>query len=218
MTVEEPIARLNERYAIVDIGSFKRDTVVIEFGHDGDVMCVREFTAFRRHLCQEPRVEVGTERIALATHWLGHPGARRYNRLAFAPDGSPTKLGRNDYNTWRGLAVKPHEGEWGLIRHHIAAVICGGNEEFERWLHNWIAAMVQHPGQHAWVALVLKGGQGTGKGTFADALLGSFFRKANYVHLMEGGQLTGRFNAQLQNRVLVFADEAMWGDRRRWIG
>lgn len=215
---EDRVAELNERYALAEIGSYKRDTLVVEFSADGDVVGLREFAAFKRHLYQEPDVEVpgsdGSKRVPIADYWLRHEDARKYDALVFAPPGSAITVGKREYNTWRGLAVTPEPADWSLNRYHIRDVICGGNEQYERWMHNWIAALVQRPGEHGWVAPVLKGGQGIGKGYFAHHQLGGMFRDANYAHLTSPGHLTGDFNSHLENRVYVFADEVVWGDRK----
>jgi hypothetical protein len=208
------VAALNEHYALANIGSYKRDTLVIEFDTNGNVVCVWEFAAFKRNLCQERPVKIEGRSVPLATYWLSHKDARRYNTMVFAPPGSSANIGDDDYNTWRGLAIKPAPGDWWLNRHHIREVICAGNEDHEKWMHNWIAALVQRPGQHGWVAPVLKGGQGIGKGHFANVMLGGLFRARNYAHLTVPEHLTSDFNSHLEDRVLVFADEAVWGNAK----
>jgi hypothetical protein len=205
---------LNERYAITDLGSIRRDTYVIQFGDGGEVVCARDFASFRRHLYQEPDVLLNNKSTPLAEAWLSSPAVRKYQGLVFAPPGSEWVPQHDEYNTWRGLAVEPAEGNWGWNRYHIDEVVCGDNVEYARWLHNWIAAMLQQPGRHGWVAPLLKGGQGIGKGYFADQRLGGMFRKHNYAHLTIADHLTSDFNSHLEDRVLVFADEAVWGSAR----
>jgi len=65
-------------------------------------------------------------------------------------------------------------------------------------------------------ALVLRGKQGTGKGTFINAigkLLGPHF-----APLASLDQILGRFNSHLKNAILIFADEAIWGGNKKEIG
>lgn len=224
-TPAERIDQLNKRFAVVTIGGYARDTVVAEFSAAGDVVGTHKFDAFKRFLYDEPPIalEVPDERKGragtrtvyhpLADYWLRHPDKRRYNALVFVPPGSRVTLDPNDHNTWCGFAVAPVAGDWSMARYHIRNVICSGDLNLERWVHNWIAAMLQKPGLHGAVALVLTGPQGGGKGVFTDKMLGGLFRRANYVQFSKPEQLTGDFNSQLENRVLVFADEAMWIDR-----
>lgn len=212
------ILEVNTRYAVASVGSFKRDTVVVEFGRHGELH-TWPFDAFRRRLYHEAPVYFRDERnkehkVGFATFWLKHPDATRYESLVFAPPGSERFVGPLDYNTWCGFSVEPCPGDWSQNRAHIRDVICAGNKEHFDWLLNWIAAMVQRPGQHGWVAPVLKGGQGVGKGHFAHEMLGRLFRPSNYAHLTAPEQLTNDFNSHLEDRSFVFADEAVWGDTR----
>src|SRR4030095_9825416 len=68
------------------------------------------------------------------------------------------------------------------------------------------------PERPAEVALVLRGGRGTGKGVFARAV-GHLFGP-HFVHVSSARQLLGNFNAHLQDAIVVFADEVfLAGDR-----
>ncbi|WP_230852431.1 primase-helicase family protein, partial [Vibrio crassostreae] len=86
------------------------------------------------------------------------------------------------------------------------------NKECYEYLMNWVAHMIQKPEEKPEVAIVLKAGQGTGKGTFVDPL-GKIIG-AHFVHLTEQSQVVGRFNSLLENRVLIFADEFFAGSKK----
>ena len=78
----------------------------------------------------------------------------------FAPDKDvPGYL-----NYWHGFAVERQAGDWSLLRKHILENICCGDQELEAYLLGWMALAVQKPGQQGEVAVVLRGGRGTGKG------------------------------------------------------
>src|SRR5204863_5939877 len=79
------------------------------------------------------------------------------------------------------------------------------------WLLNWCAALVQQPGQHAWAAVVLRSGQGTGKTYFGDHMFGGLFHRQQYLHLLGANQLTCEFNEHLSGKALIYADESTWG-------
>jgi hypothetical protein len=150
--------------------------------------------------------------VPKADYWLRN--GRYHRRLVLAPPGSPQlPLRDDDHNLWQGFAVEPKPGDWTLNRQHIRDIICGGDRRLEKWLHNWIAALVQRPGQHAWTAPLLRGGQGVGKGHLVSTILGKLFRAPQFAHLTRPEHLTGDFNEHLSSKVLVFADEAFWGDK-----
>ncbi len=83
------------------------------------------------------------------------------------------------------------------------------------YVRKWLAHLVQKP----WIiatALVLRGKQGTGKGTFVTAI-GKLFGP-HFAPLASLDQILGRFNSHLKNAILIFADEAIWGGNKREVG
>ena len=71
------------------------------------------------------------------------------------------------------------------------------------------ADCVQDPGNLKGTAIVMRGKEGTGKGTFANTL-GKLFGP-HFVHLIDSSHLMGNFNAHLIEAIVVFADEITWG-------
>jgi hypothetical protein len=149
-----------------------------------------------------------------AQEWVEWKDRRSFEGLTFAPSGRcPAHL----YNMFRGFGVEPAAGDWGLMRSHILDVICSGDEELYIWLEAWLARICQDPGgERPGTAVVLKGGQGTGKGMFV-----SHFGKIigpHYVHLTHQEQLTSKFNSQLKDALVVFADEACYPGDKAAVG
>jgi hypothetical protein len=99
------------------------------------------------------------------------------------------------------------------MRQHLEEVIAGGKADDAEYIVNWLAWAVQRPAERAQVALVLKGGRGTGKGTIGNAMCRIFGQHA--VHISSIEHLAGRFNGHLRDACVVFADEAYWpGDKK----
>ena len=147
----------------------------------------------------------------MAETWLTSPRRRMYTGgVEFAPP--PQALPSGTLNLWGGFAVKPAPGDWSLLRAHIRDVICAGDAACNAYLLDWLARLVQRPGEAGQVAVVLRGGRGVGKSTLGRAIARLF--GAHAVHLTDPAQLTGRFNALLACRCYLFADEAVFvGDR-----
>jgi hypothetical protein len=139
----------------------------------------------------------------LGTAWLQHWQRRTYLKgMALLP-GQATPP--DTYNLWHGFGVTPKPGSWATIEFHLRHIICRGREDDLKYVLDWSAYCVQHPGRPAETAIVMRGEEGTGKGLFAKILL-NFFRDHGF-HVTSTRQLTGNFNAHLLDTLMVFADE-----------
>jgi len=151
--------------------------------------------------------------------WLKHPARRSMAGVAFAPP--PLTCHDDVYNTWNGFSVEPDpnpepEQRCRLFLEHLFQVICGGSVECFHYLLDWCAMTCQRPGETINVAVVLRGGSGAGKGTFASnfgKLFGSHFNQITHQSMM-----VGRFNSALSRKVVIFADEAMWAGSKQDAG
>ena len=215
--IAERIEQLNERFAIVCVGP---KVVVMETWPDGGIKELWSFDEFRRLLIKE-RVAVtsdGKTKIRpVADVWLQDSRGRRYDRLIYAMPGSAEQQRPDDYNGWLGFTVQPAPGDWSRNREHLRRIICRNDAKVFDWVFNWLAALVQLPGKHAMTAIVLRGGEGTGKGHFAHQMVGALFHKQQYLHILGAEALTGRFNEHLSGKVLIYADESTWGGDPRAV-
>ena len=151
----------------------------------------------------------------LGSVWLEHPEARRYEGVTYDPSRGPEFDGM--FNLSHGFAVEPQPGEAHAIWvEHVAENICGGDEAVFMYLHSLFAVLVQAPAVPWGVAVVLRGSQGTGKGSFAQPLLDIFGPHAHHVHRQE--YLTGRFNGHLRSKSLLFVDEGYWSGGKKELG
>lgn len=211
----ELIAELNKRHAIVKIGG--RVWVMNEEEADpvtGYLDVTFSTTSDLRTLYANRPVEISNgngsvRKVSLVDLWLKSPDRREYKGLIFEPreEGIP-----GYFNLWRGWLVKPVKGNCSLFLKHIHDNIAGGNEEYYRWIEGWMADAVQNPTKRPGTAIVLRGGQGTGKGTFAN-FFGQLFGQ-HYTQVNSARHLVGHFNSHLKDCSLIFADEAFWaGDR-----
>jgi hypothetical protein len=211
------VQEMNETYSVVDDHG---KTVVIYRKRDNELnrnYVVRaSYQDFRNLFLNEHVWVPGRDgKPCLKTKvnvWLAHPDRRTYkDGVSFLPGVSEGPDGV--YNLWAGWGVEPSAGEWPLMEGHIRDVICSGDPELYEYLMNWMAKAVQEPGAAGEVAVVLRGGRGTGKGMFARGF-GNVFGQ-HFLHLSHARHLTGNFNAHLRDACLVFADEAFYaGDKQ----
>ena len=103
-------------------------------------------------------------------------------------------------------------GDWSLMRRHVDEILANGDPKFAEYILNWTAWIFQNPGIPPEVALVLRGGKGSGKGVFGRILMKIFGNHGLQIFSPE--HLSGKHNKHLQNRLFLFADEAFWaGDK-----
>jgi hypothetical protein len=206
---------MNNKHAV--ISSFGGKCVVIEWKPnemwpETVDMEHQTFAAFKeRYMNRYLPVSDGSKPMSVAGWWLCHPRRRQYEGLDLVPNG-PAVLPGNKLNLWQGWGVEAASGDWPLIRRHIVDILAADDPAFAEYIVRWCAWKFQNPGEPNEVALVLKGGKGTGKGAFAQVLMRIFGSHA--LQIFSSNHLSGKHNKHLQNRLFLFADEAFWaGDR-----
>lgn len=150
----------------------------------------------------------------VADMWLAHPDRRQFiDGIVFDPSGSQQP---GVYNLWQGFAVKPKQGDWEKMRHHLLSVVCAGDGHNFDYLRKWLARMVQFPAKQGEVAIVLRGLEGVGKSVLGDAMRRIFGQHG--FAISTSTHLVGKFNAHLRDCVLLFADEAFFPGDRQHVG
>lgn len=117
------------------------------------------------------------------------------------------------FNLYPGLALAPQQGDCTPYLEHLSEVICGGDSRVYQYLLGWLGHMLQRPDEKPSVAVLLKSVEGTGKGSLFKPLKLILGQMAVQVNGIE--QLTGKFNAVVANKLLVFGDEVELTDPRR---
>ncbi len=212
-----PLIRLNEKYAVIgDMGGkcLVLSWVSSKIDRSLKVPSFQSFKSFSERFGNK-YVKVGKGEEAksqpLGAYWLKWPGREGYEGIDLVPNG-PKVLENGALNLWGGFGVQAEAGQWPLMRRHICEVLADGDPAAAGYILKFAAWAVQHPGERAEVALVFRGGKGSGKGTFANALVRIF--GAHGLQVFNSKHLVGAFNGHLRNCLLLFADEAFWaGDR-----
>lgn len=219
--VHPMLAALNESHAV--IGSYGGRCVVVEEQPDWDEsgrtrLVAQKRRDFEDRYCAQS-VQVQTEGkngrtvakdVPVGTWWFNHPSRRYYDRVGFAPERDVPRM----YNLWQGFTVDPLPGDAHLsYLEHVRDRICGGDPRLFDYVWSWLARCVQRPAEAGEVAIVLRAGQGTGKGTFVR-WFGRLWGR-HFMQITQNRHLTGNFNAHLADIVVLNADEAFYaGDPR----
>ena len=132
-----------------------------------------------------------------------------YTKMVFKPND--VGLGNNELNTWAGFkAQKVGDVDMDIVNvflNHIKDVWANGNEEYYRYLLSWIAQVIKTPEKKTEVAIVLQGGQGSGKTLPNDILLQRVFGRNIGMSASGLGSLTQRFNGSTMGKVFCKVDE-----------
>lgn len=222
-SAKEALAQMNEDYVVVKIGGKvrvagweTRDTgagrkaKVVTFSSPADMKTLfsNRFVAVKS---KDENGESVSRRRPLFTYWMEH--AERPTAIGFTIDPKGGRFVDGRLNLWQGFGVAARPGKWPLLRRHIVDVICSGNEDHADYLIRYMAFAFQNPTRQSEVVVVLRGKQGTGKGTLVTLLCDLF--GAHGLQVSDRRHLTGNFNAHLLQTCFLFADEAIWaGDKQ----
>ena len=208
---EEPwLERLNREYAVIESVGGKLRVARERFSHAEnrakiEFLMVDGFRTMWGNKTVDIVIQTAngtaTKQIPVGKWWLEHPNRREYREVIFYPNHEF----EDTMNMWRGFAYDAVPGDWSLFHDHIKSVVCHGNEEYYNYLIGWMAHAVQRPELAGQVAVVMRGGQGIGKGTFAK-IFGKLFG-VHYKYVSNSEHVTGNFNFMLHDAVMVFADE-----------
>jgi hypothetical protein len=223
--VAELVSEFNQRYMVVNEGGR-----ALIYAPATDPILHRRFFermdfADLKKLFMNRRVRVGKKEDGgwsykpAAEVWLAHRNRRQYlDGVAFDPSGKDDRPGV--LNLWQGFGVRVAEagepGSWALLRRHMLESLCGGSDDLLGYVLDWLARMVQQPASPGEVAVVMRGVEGTGKGTPARVvkrLLGQ-----HGMAVSNAKHLTGNFNAHLRDCVFLFADEAFYAGDPSHVG
>ncbi len=213
--IEALLYAVNKNYAVVKYGTEIRIATIV--GKEMDFMKVEHFHNMLANVIVTLDSNATTQKpqnVPISKLWFKWGGRRQYiGRGAVFEPGGPLQTENDMLNLWRGFGVEPKQGDWSLMYNHILYVICRGDKALCDYIIKWMAYGVQYPDRPADISIATRGEEGAGKG-FVWRNYGKFFGK-HFKHIINGEQLTGRFNGALGEACAVFLDEALWaGDRK----
>jgi len=202
------IEEMNAEYALVTLRG--GGAAILRERPDGDAVEFLDQRSFGLLYANRMALKSGRE-ISADKFWLQHKDRREFlGGVVFKPG---QEVRPDEYNLWRGFPIEPTEGVWGcgweIFLDHLRDEVCCGDQRIFEWLVGWMAHRVQRPWEVPESAVVLIGERGDGKSTVFK-LLGRLFGR-HYMSVTNPRQLLGNFNAHMMDKVLVLADEAIWG-------
>lgn len=148
------------------------------------------------------------KRLPKTRVWLASPKRRMYETMDFMPGVTEPPAGV--LNLWTGWAVEPKKAgscdAWLELLHEV---ICGGDDEMNRWMLHWFANIIREPMEKSMTAPVIVGTQGAGKTTLVD-YFGRILGKASYTMATDAEHIRGRFNKHQAMTLLLHSEEALF--------
>jgi len=163
--------------------------------------------------CYQQKVKVN-KRVVVHTinpfeEWFDNQEC--FERLVFDPSGKHKPGYYNTFGGWPYAAIQ--KGSCDTFLYHIRHNICQDKDDLYDYLMDWCAQIVQEPTRKPGIAVAIRGASGTGKTTFAKVfgkLLGDTFLELSTIE-----PLVETFNSVLFKKILVYADEAIWGGQKK---
>lgn len=162
---------------------------------------------------------ISREMVGAADEWVKWPMREEAARIAYCPGKDPFTVVEDDgqrvYNTWPGWAAEPKKGDVSLFVKLIDHLCTDVEPEAKKYLWQWMAWPIVHPGSKLFVSAVLTGlHQGTGK-SLVGMTLGKVYGD-NYTMVTQEN-MEGDFNNWANSRQFVLVDDVTSSDRRRDI-
>jgi len=134
-----------------------------------------------------------------------HKKVVRLDEVGFDPSGADKRV---RCNLWGGWPTKPQKGKCDCLL-ELLQYLCSNEEHSDsifRWVLNWIAYPIQHPGAKMSTALIFHGPQGTGKNLFFEAIMSIY---GEYGRIVDQAAIEDKFNDWASKKLFLIADEVV---------
>ena len=151
------------------------------------------------------------ESATFENKWKGDPNRRGIIRF----------LDQEKLNGVKNIEDAVSKCSWflALINKLISKYQGDTKDRLYRYIYGWLNRLVTNHNDRVTVALVLQGGQGTGKGQFVEKLSNLFGGDQRYfLHLQRAEELTQKHNDYMEDKMLCFVDEAIFAGDRSKVG
>ena len=134
--------------------------------------------------------------------------------MCFRPEAPPRAIieddGKTLYNSYVPIVTPSQVGDAGPFLRHLRLMLPAERDYL--LVVSYMAAVVQYPGVKFQWCPVIQGVEGNGKTTIAEVL--TYAVGARYCHNANAQDLSNKFNAWIERKLLVIIEEIYVSDRR----
>ena len=145
--------------------------------------------------------------------WTRDIFVRKYERVDFLPP--PLVIPLNVFNSYNGLRAerlryKNGRQDISIFLRHMRIMTGGGDNEYDYYV-NFMAHLIQKPGEIPGVSIVFQGVQGTGKSSFLEAFAKAILGDEYLLTTADIDKITGKFQIT-DKKLMVVLDETSGKD------
>ena len=155
-----------------------------------------------RHFIIPAEGKAPARRVSTAKEFMTWEARPELNNFTFVPGAEPI-VGK-DYNAWPGWPYEPKKGDVRLWHRLLDHIFYGKPPADREWFEQWVAYPIQHPGAKLKQAVVIWGGQGTGK-SFLGEIIGRLYGKT--FTDFDNDKLNSQFNDWADSKQFALGEE-----------
>ena len=151
------------------------------------------------------------------------PYKSQYVKEDCRPYEKASDIPKDTFNTYDGLFISKERAEERgkdspeFVLNFIKKAWANDNETHYNQIIKWMAHLIQRPWIKMKSSLVLQGLEGCGKGMIIQ-LLGKILGHKYFYQPTDISEILGTFNYMLDNKLLVYANEMIWGGDKKQAG
>jgi hypothetical protein len=216
------LAMMDANYAVVRLDG-SAEVAIVRHG-DGPAVIMREQDAKLElsnvYVKTITKDDQGVDRVSeqlIYPWWKGNKKRDRTRVEIFEPkQPSGVACGPGKFNFWHGFAIETVDGDDKIQRllEHIVKIICDGDQVKWDYLMMWLAWVVQNPGRHPEIAVVMQSRlEGPGKSLLGEIMVRIFGRHGLIID--DANLLFGDYTGHLEYACFILIEEALLaGDPR----